>query len=343
MNDLIIQTPSNPAVLFSNNEEFEKLFGKIKATVNGTPTDVTSAKNRDAIKTTAYKISRTKTALDELGKNLTDDWRKKTNAVNASRKEMRERLDTLRDDVRRPLTDWENDEKEREETALAALEEVRSLGRLDFDVTVEDIESRIEKLATASKRNDWNGREEQAGKAVQLATDILGSALVSSKERRRIEAENAKLLAEKEAKEKAENERLEKEKMEAAAREKVEAEKNDELAKAQKDADEAKANQRIAEQRAKDVEAQAKKDVERAAKDAAAQKLAEENRLAAEKAEKEKAEKEQLALKKERAANAKKRETETLNDLSKIAGVGKTSSLIYDAISKDAIRHVGLI
>ena len=48
--------------------------------------DVSTPGGRQVIRSTAYKIARSKTALDEMGKGLGEDMRAKVNAINADRK-----------------------------------------------------------------------------------------------------------------------------------------------------------------------------------------------------------------------------------------------------------------
>ena len=64
--------------------------------------------------------------MDSAGKKLVADWKEKAKKVDESRKIARDFLDNLRDEVRRPLTEWEEaeekriaEEKAREEFELA--------------------------------------------------------------------------------------------------------------------------------------------------------------------------------------------------------------------------------
>lgn len=123
--DLIIKLPvAMTAATFTDDAEFEKLYSQVKEAVDKHVPDLTTKGGRDAIASVAYKVSRTKTALVAQGKKLTEGWRDQTKKVNAACNTIEERLDKLRDEVRKPLSDWEAAEKARiakHEQAVASL------------------------------------------------------------------------------------------------------------------------------------------------------------------------------------------------------------------------------
>lgn len=75
------------------------------------PELIQTAKGRAAIKSLAYKVTRTKTALDEAGKALVADLKELPKRIDANRKAMREDLDALAEEIRKPLTLWEQETK----------------------------------------------------------------------------------------------------------------------------------------------------------------------------------------------------------------------------------------
>jgi colicin import membrane protein len=100
-------------VLFQTENGLDPLIARIAAEVRSHVPDLTTAKGRDAVKSLAYKVARSKTMLDDAGKLLTDEQRKAINIVDAQRRRLREQLDALRDEARKPLDDWEAAEAER--------------------------------------------------------------------------------------------------------------------------------------------------------------------------------------------------------------------------------------
>ena len=121
----ILQTPLVPAVIFAEGG-VDAILGKIKAEVAAVDIDISTPTGRRKCASLAYKVARSKTALDGLGKDLVADWKTKSAAVDADRRRIRQELDELGDSVRKPLTDWENAEKARvaaHEDAIQALRE----------------------------------------------------------------------------------------------------------------------------------------------------------------------------------------------------------------------------
>lgn len=112
------------AVQIFGADQVETLISKIEAEVRSFVPDTSTVKGRKEIATNAHKVSKSKVALDAMGKELVSGWKSQAKAVDDERKIVRDRLDELRDEVRQPLTDWENEEAARIETErLAAIVE----------------------------------------------------------------------------------------------------------------------------------------------------------------------------------------------------------------------------
>ncbi len=144
--ELATVTAETALAVLTSPEKFDELIGKIRAEVNAHVPDLTTKKGRDAIKSLAYKVTRTKTALDDAGKELNAGKRAEINAVDEVRRKVREDLDALAADARKPLDEWEEKEAER---ALAVNEGMHFLDlQRTFDVgtTSDDLQSRIERL-----------------------------------------------------------------------------------------------------------------------------------------------------------------------------------------------------
>ena len=67
---------TNPALVLINSKAKEGLFKHIQDEIANFKPDTSTAKGRDAIKSFAFKITKTKTAIDAAGKTLTEDARK---------------------------------------------------------------------------------------------------------------------------------------------------------------------------------------------------------------------------------------------------------------------------
>lgn len=119
---------NTPERLFIDGDEtIEKILNRIETLSRSVPADLTTAKGRKLIASTAHKIARSKVYLDEIGKNLVAEWKTKTALVDQSRKKIRDRLDNLKDEIRGPLTEWESAEAARVERCKAEVERLRLL------------------------------------------------------------------------------------------------------------------------------------------------------------------------------------------------------------------------
>lgn len=119
--ELAIVLPTNALEVYSC-DGIEDMISKIEKHARSIAPDLTTDKGRKAVASNAAQVSRSKTALDALGKGLVSGWKEKAKAVDVERKLMRDRLDDLRDEVRQPLNDWEHEQKAIAIAKLAAAE-----------------------------------------------------------------------------------------------------------------------------------------------------------------------------------------------------------------------------
>lgn len=116
-------------VVFAADAPIQQMLAEAKAAAEAMVGDATvdTAAGREAIKSAAYQVARTKTAVDDLGKDLVADVKKQVAAIDARRKVWRDEMDKLRDAVRKPLTDYETaEQRRREEEARAEAARVRA-------------------------------------------------------------------------------------------------------------------------------------------------------------------------------------------------------------------------
>ena len=128
-NALIVAEKLDVTVVFSD-KGMAKLLDEIKTKVIAHVPNITTEQGRKDIISLAYKITRSKTLIDDLGKGVVADWKKKAKLIDEHRKTARDFLDDLKNTARQPLTDWEAEQaviKEKEEAA----EKERIQGRVD--------------------------------------------------------------------------------------------------------------------------------------------------------------------------------------------------------------------
>ena len=223
--------PDTPVLVkaYSDPASMESILARIETEVRAVVPDLSTVTSRKAIASTAYKIARSKTALDEVGKELTEEARRTVDQVNAKRREVRERLEALQKETRAPLDEWEAAEAAR----VADLED-----RLrDFtddlpglDASSAEIETTISEIEAIPIDDTWAEFKDRAQAAktgtLEVLRDLLEKAKVREAERAELERLRAE-MAEREAAEqrrraderrKAEAERIEREKAEAAER-----------------------------------------------------------------------------------------------------------------------------
>lgn len=248
-----------PAVVLIDETKREQLYEHIQREVDAFEPDLSTQKGRDAIKSLAFKITRTKTAIDAAGKQLNEEARAKINAVDAARRDARERLDAMAKAVRAPLTEWEEAEEKRIEFCNTVIADLKRGAVVTMDDTADDVRARGKAawdiVLTPETFGDMLA-EAQAVKDQCVAT--LKSALDRLTKEEADRAELERLRAEKEERERREQE--EREAAEAKARAEAEAKAAEERRIAAE-----KAEAERIERAAREAEERAKREAEAAA------------------------------------------------------------------------------
>lgn len=265
-----------PSIYVENG--LDKFLEKIREGVNEVP-DLSTAKGRARIASLAAKVSRSKTAVEKPGRDYLKRLKEQPKVVEAELRRFVTECDQLRDEVRRPLTEWEDAEKARTEALQQRLVDLRALAEV-IDTAGNylpsaDIQARIQEAKSVVLDESWQERTAEAGVAKDSTIQQLEASLA---------------VAQKREYEAAELERLRKETEEKARLEREEAIRRE-----------------AAEQAKRDAEAKAKAELEAAARREAEEKaraeLAERQRIEAEqRAEREKVEAEARAEREKAAA-----------------------------------------
>lgn len=207
--DLIISLPAVPSVAtFTDEKEFDKLYDAILQKVKAHVPDVSTKKGRDEIKSLAFKIARTKTTLDQQGKDLTEGWRDNTKKVNETRNKIKARLEELQASVRKPVDDWEDAEEARVQALkdrFAALD----AGRADVNCPSEQIAAVLAEVEATEIGEDWDEYREEAGIAKDRAVNALRQNLAAAEKREADAHELEELRALKAAKDEEDRKRCE--------------------------------------------------------------------------------------------------------------------------------------
>lgn len=132
---LVVIEPATAMAVFQNTDSVQAIINQIRSLTESEIQDASTAKGRAEIKALAYKIKRSKTYLDGIGKTLVDDLKDLPKKIDANRKLAREQLDALHDEIRKPLTDWEAEqERIAAEKAEAERQRVARIQRIQDDI-----------------------------------------------------------------------------------------------------------------------------------------------------------------------------------------------------------------
>ncbi|HHT5687683.1 TPA: hypothetical protein ACTZGC_001765 [Raoultella ornithinolytica] len=254
--DLVVIDKKNAMAVFTNNDQLDPLIEAIEKEARSLVPDVTTKKGRDAIASMAHKVARSKTYIDNAGKDLVAELKALPKQIDESRRVVRERLDALKDEVRRPLTEWEAEQDRiKAEEAMNALHAEALAMNEEFD---RQLAARIESdHEMALLMNDAFDREQAEKKAeaerqriareeeIKRQAEEKAKREAAEKAQREIDAAAAREREAILAKERAERERIEAQKQaerdRIAAEQKAEADKQAaieaERRKAQEEAD----------------------------------------------------------------------------------------------------------
>lgn len=263
----------------------------IKDEVCGEVPDLSTLKGRERIASLAFTVSKRKTAVEKPGRDYLRKIKELPKVIEAELREFVRDADALRDEIRKPLSDWEAAEAAKKREIEAWVGELR----LD-PLTISAADSEYLKISIGAFEGiaidgEWLGEYE--AEALRLKADTLEALRAALVKREQYEAEQAELVrlrAEAEAQAKrdrdAEIARVAAEQARLHAEQQAQAERDAAARREQELLDQAAATQRAAAQAALDAEAAAERQrlqlelQAEQARTAAAQ--AEANRVAAE-------------------------------------------------------------
>lgn len=321
--------PDTPVLIaaFSDQAQMDAILQRIKTDALAVAPDLSTVTSRKAIASLAYKVARSKTALDETGKTITEDARKHIDAVNKRRREAREFLEDVQAQVRAPLDEWEAAEKKRVEDLEDRLRDFTD-DLPGLDSPSSEIATVIDEIEQIPVDDTWQEFKDRAAAAKTGTLNVLRDILEKARVREAEQTELARLRAEAAEREAAEQRRLAAERQKAEA-ERIEREKAQFAERAaQAERERAEREKREAEERhARELEAAAER--ERKAVEAERQRVADEQAAAEAERRAREADARHRAEVRERIADA-------------IAGLGAVCGPedVADALMEGRIPHV---
>lgn len=350
LNELQVLEQNSNAIVeaFKTEGGAKALFDRIAEQARSVVPDLSTDKGRKAIASMARKVASTKTAFDAHGKELKEQYTVITNKIDADRKLFRDSCDALRDEIRKPLTEWE----ETREAHIQAIKDrisVFDAGRVDTfspSSLIQKVISEVEAIPIDESFEDFANeaaiKKDAALTSFKKTLEIVLAREAEQAELQRLQREEAERQqrerdaaiakqAAEQARIEAENKaKAEREQAEKLARESAEREAN---LKAQKEAAELREAQlkQQAIEHAKQAEIKEKQAVE-----------AERKRIEDEQAAQLKAQQEAEAARLANVEHMRAINNQILNKLCEIGLDEGQAKAVITAIAKNQIPHISV-
>lgn len=223
--DLIALVEERPARILIGEVDPDAYVAALRASVEAKGLTPDTKTGLDQIKSEAHSIRTRKAAIDKTRTQLTEHWRNQTKKVNDAGKVITEKLDALIEEVRAPVTKWEEAEKTRKAEADRIIATLEAAKLIRFGETSATVQARLDEIRGMNLNDEVLGarlemaedlKAEAVGILQQAVTDLAAQeAQAAELERLRREKADAEARAEQaEAQRIAEQQRLEREKAE---------------------------------------------------------------------------------------------------------------------------------
>lgn len=252
---LTVAESGNLQQFFADGENLQKVADRIETLARGLVADVSTKEGISQIKTAARQIASVKKKVDDLGKTVVAELKALPKIIDKNRADFRERMESLQEEIRRPVTDIEERQK--------AVDDIKGTHFACAACNSQELAAKIDELETqraAVTVEVWKEAYEDVLKAYDSEIGAL-STMKSAAEKRE---EDARRLAELEAKQ-AEADRIIreqkiKEEAERKAREEAEARAAAEKARLEREKAEAERKAAEAERARQEAEERARRE-----------------------------------------------------------------------------------
>lgn len=199
-----ISEANAPAIYVAGG--LQQFIDLVKDEVLGEVPDLKTRKGRERIASLAAKVSKSKTAVEKPGRDYLRRLKEMPKVVEAELREFVAKMDALRDETRRPLTEWEAAEDARIDKHNDRLELIRAMPLNLAGKSASDIQALLDIAEVVAIDESWEEFQAEASGVKDLAVKALRSILA---ETQRYEAEQAELgRLRREAEERAEQDRI---------------------------------------------------------------------------------------------------------------------------------------
>lgn len=287
-----------------------RFIDAVRAEVCAEVPDLKTRKGRERIASLSAIVSKRKASVEKPGRDYLRHIKTLPKIVEDELREFVSTMNTLRDEIRQPLTDWEAAEQARKDRQVEAVQAIADFALDLSEVNTAVLQESIASVEAVKMGEHWEEFEAEAARTKDQVLDKLRAALAARQKYEAEQAELVRLRAETEAQAQRERDaRIVRESEERARRE------AEQRAQAERDA----ATKREVEAKAasdrRELELKlAAEESERAAAQAAREKIESEQRAAQQKIEDEQRHQQAMAqAEADRAAAEQRAEQERID------------------------------
>lgn len=193
----LVTIPKETALsVFTTPKAIEPYLARIRQELDAFVPDATTEKGRKAIASIAYRVSQSKSYLEGVGKALADEQKEIPKKIDACRRHIKDTLDKWRDEIRKPLTDWEDAEEARIKKHTDALTVLNELSRNAVGRDSAGLRESLAYVAAIVVGPECEEFEAEYARATEAANTSLTEALAAAETREAEQAELARLRQE---------------------------------------------------------------------------------------------------------------------------------------------------
>jgi hypothetical protein len=171
----------------------------VKDEVSSQVPDLSTAKGRERIASLAAKVSKSKVAVEKPGREYLRRLKEMPKVVEAELREFVDAMDALRDETRKPLSDWEAAETARKDGHVDAIQAIHDFCADLTDISAAVLLESITSVDAVQMGDHWEEFETEAARAKESTLTKLRAALATRQQYEAEQAELVRLRAEAEA------------------------------------------------------------------------------------------------------------------------------------------------
>lgn len=197
--DIIEQVFENPALAIQDEAKAKAFLAKVREhAMSIGEKDMSKAKDRDEVRSMASKVTKSKTMLNSARLDMTAGLRKEVEEINAAGKVLTAGLAEIADEVRAPLTAWEEAEKAREELVETTIARIKAAALVTISDTAASVSARGNEIYEIEIDPEvFRKRTDEATEAQAATIKALHEAMNVLREREEMAAKLAAMEAEK--------------------------------------------------------------------------------------------------------------------------------------------------